>query len=168
MLDVLLPKWTAFVQRSHFRRMSDSRVESQIIGNPFIYWRLDMKKLLALVCVLAVGLLVGCGSEKPKAKAPTGPNPSIDAMKEMGKAATEAAAASEKAAEKAGEAVKEAGAAVEKAAEATTKAASEAAEKAVEEGKKAVEEGKKAAEEGTKAVEDATKKAEEAAKEATK
>ena len=29
-----------------------------------------MKKMLALVSLLVVGLLVGCGGEKPKAKAP--------------------------------------------------------------------------------------------------
>src|SRR5437870_1578428 len=122
---MLLLEWSAFMERPcSAAGATRKRVDPSAI--PY-FWRLVMKKLLALVCVLAVGLLVGCGSEKPKAKAP----PAIDAMKDMSKAAAEAAAAGEKAVEKAGEAVEKAGAAVEKAAEDATKKATEGAEKAL-------------------------------------
>jgi hypothetical protein len=57
-----------------------------------------MKKFLALVCLLAVGMLVGCGGDKPKAAAPTGPNPSTEKTAEEGKKAVGDEAAKEGAA----------------------------------------------------------------------
>lgn len=99
-----------------------------------LHWRMIMKKMLALVSLLVMGLLIGCG-ETPKVVKPD-PVVNTDKMKEAADEILDTATKEAKgAAEGAKEAVKEA-----------TEGAKEEIKEATEGAKEAVKEAKEAAE----------------------
>lgn len=105
-----------------------------------------MKKMFAFVSLLSVGLLVGCGGEKPKVSTP---DPAmIKAMKDKRAQDDATIEAFNKAANEAGKTV-----------DGAVNDATEEIEKAADEGKKAVEGAEKAAKEEAEKVEGAVKEA---------